>query len=173
LKRFLAVLTAVLLCTSCASAANTPSAPQSPTSSTATASAPTSLSAGGQSQAPGGIVPPTLGISWDEDSKKAAVDVASKAMAAFARPKAEATQWANDFARWLTPHATAAYSAVDPANIPVSKVTGPATLAVDETNGYGVIATVPTDIGPYKVHLLRASQDSPWKVNRLTPPSSR
>ena len=35
-----------------------------------------------------------------------------------------AGDWANDLARWLTPQATADYSAVDPANIPASRVTG-------------------------------------------------
>jgi hypothetical protein len=94
-------------------------------------------------------------------------------MADYARPQADAAQWANDFARWLTPQATADYSTVDPANIPVTRVTGPAVPAVDESNGYGVTVTVPTDIGPYAVQLLRSSQDSPWKVNRLTPPADR
>ena len=61
---------------------------------------------------------------------------------------------------------------MDPANIPVTRVTGPATLAVDESNGYGVTVTVPTDIGPYALQLLRTSKDSTWKVNRLTPPAS-
>ncbi|MBT2520893.1 hypothetical protein [Arthrobacter sp. ISL-28] len=171
MKLALTVLAAALLCTSCAPAADTRSTPETPGTHTAAASAPVSLSAGGQPQAPGGTVPPTLGIAWDEDSKKAAAGVASRAMADFARPASEATRWANDFARWLTPQATAAYSAVDPANIPAARVTGPATLDVDETNGYGVIATVPTDAGPYRVHLLRTSRDSPWKVNRLTPPA--
>ena len=68
------------------------------------------------------------------------------------------------------PQATAAYSTVDPATIPVSRVTGPAVLAVDESNGYGITGTVPTDIGPYALQLLRTSKDSAWKVSRLTPP---
>jgi hypothetical protein len=170
-KRTLTVLASVLLCTSCAPATATGSAVQTHGTPTAAASAPVSLSAGGRPQAPGGTVPPTLGIAWDEDSKKAAADVAGKAMADFARPNVEADRWANDFARWLTPQATAAYSAVDPANIPASRVRGPATLDVDETNGYGVTATVPTNAGPYRVQLLRTSRDSPWKVNRLTPPA--
>lgn len=171
MKRSLAVLTAALLCTSCAPPAGTRLAPQTSGTPTPAASAPVSLSAGGQPQAPGGTVPPTLGIAWDEESKKAAADVAVKAMADFARPTTDAAQWANDLARWLTPQATAAYSAVDPATIPASKITGRATLRVDETNGYGVTATVPTDAGPYRIQLLRTSRDSPWKVNRLTPPA--
>lgn len=180
MRRPLTILTAVLLCTSCAPAASTTPAAQpptsqsmsqSPTSPAGTTTAPASLSAGGHPQAPDGTFPPTLGISWDEPDKEAAADVAVQAMADFARPHTEETQWANDFARWLTPQATADYSAVDPANIPASRITGPAILTVDDANGYGVIATVPTDIGPYKVQLLRTSKDSPWKVNRLTPPA--
>ncbi|MCB5275517.1 hypothetical protein BJG92_03068 [Arthrobacter sp. SO5] len=117
-------------------------------------------------------IPATIGITWDQASKDKAVDVAGKAMTDFARPTMEDEQWANDLARWLTPRATADYSAVDPANIPASRVTGPATLAVDETNGFGVKASVPTNAGTYTVQLLRTGKDSPWKVNRLTPPAS-
>ncbi|WP_253907901.1 hypothetical protein [Arthrobacter sp. H20] len=107
---------------------------------------------------------------WTPEDEDAAKQVAEDALADFARPDVEETQWANDFARWLTPDATTAYSAVDPANVPVTEVTGPATLDIDETNGFGVIATVPTDIGDYGVQLLRQGQDEPWKVNRLYPP---
>lgn len=169
--RPLTALAAALLCTACAPAATTAPASQ-PVTASATPSAAASLSAGGRSQAPGGTILPTSGIAWDEESKTEAADVATRAMADYARPGTDATQWANDFARWLTPQAAADYSTVDPANVPVSRVTGPATLAVDESNGYGVTVTVPTNIGPYVVQLLRSSKDSIWKVNRLTPPPS-
>jgi hypothetical protein len=164
-----AALAAVLLCTACTACAP---AATTATASTASPSAPPSLSAGGRSQAPGGTAPPTSGIAWDEESKTEAAEVASRAMTDYASPQAEATQWANDFARWLTPQATADYSTVDPANIPVTRVTGPAVLALDETNGFGVMAAVPTNAGTYTVQLLRTGKDAPWKVNRLTPPSS-
>jgi hypothetical protein len=169
-KKPLALLAAVLLCAACAPAANTTPAPAETT--TTAPSAPVSLSANSGPQAPGGTVPATIGISWDQASKDQAVDVAEKAMADFARPAVEERQWANDLARWLTAQATADYSAVDPANIPANRVTGPATLSVDEANGYGVMAEVPTNAGTYAVQLLRTGKDAPWKVNRLTPPSS-
>lgn len=173
MKRTLTALAAVLLCTACAPAAPTGGGPerQPVPASPAVVSAAPSLSAVGRSQAPGGTAPPTSGIAWDDESRDEAATVAGRAMADYARPKEEATQWANDFARWLTPQATADYSTVDPANIPVTRVTGPATLAVDESNGYGVTVTVPTDIGPYALRLLRTSKNSTWKVNRLTPPA--
>jgi hypothetical protein len=170
MKKPLILLGAVLLCTSCAQASSTSPVP-SPQPSTST-SAPVSLSASSGPQAPGATPPATIGISWDEASKKAATETAVTAMTDFARPRLEATQWANDLARWLTPQATADYSAVDPANIPATRVTGPATLMVDEANGYGVTAAVPTDAGTYTLQLLRTSQDAPWKVNRFTPPAS-
>jgi hypothetical protein len=169
-KKSLPLAAMVLLCTACAQATNTAPAPA--TSTVATASAPVSLSAGSGPQAPGGTVPAALGIDWDQASKDAAVDTAQKAMTDFARPGVEEKQWANDLARWLTPQATADYSAVDPANVPATRVTGPARLTVDEANGYGVMAAVPTDAGTYTLQLLRTGQEAPWKVNRLTPPTS-
>ncbi|UOD83497.1 hypothetical protein [Paenarthrobacter ureafaciens] len=169
MKKSLALAAVVLLCTACAPAANSTPAPA--TSAVATASAPVSLSAGSGPQAPNGTVPATIGINWDQASKDAAVDIAQKAMADFARPGLEDKQWANDLARWLTPQATADYSAVDPANVPATKVTGPAALRVDEANGYGVLAAVPTDAGTYTLQLLRTGREAPWKVNRLTPPT--
>ncbi|MFJ4268411.1 hypothetical protein ACIPY1_17785 [Paenarthrobacter nicotinovorans] len=170
MKKPMGLITAVaLLCAGCAPASNTtPAPPEKP----APSSAAVSLSADSGPQAPGGTVPPAIGIAWDQASKDQAVDVAQKAMADFARPSVGNQQWANNLARWLTPQATADYSAVDPANIPASRVTGPATLAVDEANGYGVTAAVPTNAGTYTVQLLRTGKDAPWKVNRLTPPTS-
>jgi hypothetical protein len=171
-KKPVALLAVALLCVSCAPAANTTPAPAEPASQKPTSSAPASLSANSGPQAPGGTVPATTGITWDQASKDQAVEVAVKAMTDFARPTVEEKQWANDLARWLTPQATADYSAVDPANIPTSRVTGPAKLTVDEANGYGVTAAVPTNSGTYTLQLLRTGQGAPWKVNRLTPPSS-
>jgi hypothetical protein len=172
MKKPLALVAVALLCVSCAPAANTTPAPAESAGPAPTASAPVSLSAGSGPQAPGATAPATLGITWDQAGKDQAVDVAQKAMADFARPAVEEKQWANDLARRLTPQATADYSAVDPANIPANRVTGPATLSVDEANGYGATAAAPTNAGTYTVQLLRTAKDAPWKVNRLTPPSS-
>ena len=170
MKKPLALIAVALLCAACAPAANTTPAPAEPT--TVAPSAAVSLSASSGPQAPEGTVPATIGITWDQASKDAAMDIAERAMADFARPGMEEKQWANDLARWLTPQATADYSALDPANIPADHVTGTAELSVDEANGYGVMAAVPTDAGTYTVQLLRTGKEAPWKVNRFTPPSS-
>jgi hypothetical protein len=170
-KKPLTLLAVSLLCVSCTPAANTTTAPPASAAASPTSSAPVSLSANSGPQAPGGTIPATIGITWDQASKDEAMDVAENAMTDFARPAVEEKQWANDLARWLTSQATADYSAVDPANIPVSRVTGPARLSVDEANGYGVTAAVPTNAGTYTVQLLRTGKDAPWKVHRFTPPS--
>ncbi|AOT05907.1 hypothetical protein [Arthrobacter sp. U41] len=172
MKKSLTLLAVALLCVSCAPAGTTTTAPAASGTASPAASAPVSLSADSGPQAPGGTIPATIGITWDQASKDKAVDVAGKAMTDFARPGVEETQWANDLARWLTPQATADYSAVDPATIPASRVTGPATLSVDDANGFGVTAAVPTNAGTFAVQLLRTDTDAPWKVNRLTPPPS-
>ena len=172
MKKPLTLISVALLCAACAPAASTGTAPASSSSASPTASAQVSLSANSGPQAPGGTVPATIGITWDQASKDAAVDAAENAMTDFARPTLDETQWANDLARWLTPQATADYSSVDPSNIPASRVTGAATLSVDEANGYGATAAVPTNAGTYTLQLLRTGKDAPWKVNRLTPPAS-
>ncbi|MBU8867877.1 hypothetical protein [Paenarthrobacter aromaticivorans] len=169
MKKSLVIIAVALLCAGCAQASNTTSAAME---TTATPSAPVSLSVDSGPQAPGGTVPPTIGISWDQASKDQAVEVAQKAMADFARSTVGEQQWANDLGRWLTPQATADYSGVDPANILASRVTGLAQLTVDDSNGYGVTAAVPTNAGTYTLQLLRSDKDAPWKVSRFTPPTS-
>jgi hypothetical protein len=161
---------AVLLCTACFSGDRTGASSEETTTPepTPTSTYTPSHSVGDGPQAPITDVPENP--EWTPEDEDAAKEVAVNALTDFARPEVEETQWANDFARWLTPEATTAYSAVDPANVPVTEVTGPAILEIDEANGFGVIATVPTDIGDYRVQLLRQGQDEPWKVNRLYPP---
>jgi hypothetical protein len=159
----------LLLSTACFSGDRTSSASEN--SSTAEPNPSTytpSHSVGDGPQAPVTDVP--ANPEWLPGDEEAAKEVAVNAMRDFARPEGEESRWANDFARWLTPKATADYSAVDPATVPVTEVTGTAKLEVDQANGFGAIASVPTDIGIYRVQLLRQGQDEPWKVNRLYPP---
>jgi len=170
MKRPLTVLAAVLLCTACSTPAsnNTPAEPAA--TSTATTVQP-SLSAGGKAQAPGGTAPATLGIAWDEASKKSALDTATRAMTLYARPTVSDKVWIQELGQLMTPQAVADYQYVDPANIPAKKITGPGQLKVDENNGFGCHVVFPTDAGNYDVQLLRAAADKPWQVNRFTPPN--
>jgi hypothetical protein len=168
MKRTLTALAALLVCTACAPVSSTTPAEPSPSTST---TAPASLSAGGKPQAPGGTAPATLGIAWDEASKTAALETATKAMTLYARPTVTDTVWIQELGQLLTAQATADYQYVDPANIPITKVTGKGQLRIDENNGFGCHVVFPTDAGDYDVQLLRSAADKPWQVNRFTPPN--
>ncbi|NUT72749.1 hypothetical protein [Pseudarthrobacter sp. C4D7] len=168
MKRTLTALAALLMCTACASVSSTTPAEPSPSTST---TVPATLSAGGKPQAPGGTAPATLGIAWDEASKTAARETATKAMTLFARPTVTDKVWIQELGQLLTAQATADYQYVDPANIPVTKVTGTGRLKIDENNGFGCHVVFPTDAGDYDVQLLRSAADKPWQVNRFTPPN--
>ena len=168
MKRTLTVLAAVLVCTGCAPASSTTPAEQPPT---VTATAPVSLSAGGKPQAPAATGPAVMGIAWDDAGKKAALDIATEAMTLYARPTVTTSVWIQDLGQLMTPQAVADYQYVDPANIPVKKITGPGQLKVDENNGFGCHVVFPTDAGSYDVQLLRSAADKPWQVNRFTPPT--
>jgi hypothetical protein len=168
MKRTLTALAAVLVCTACAPVSST--TPAEPPPST-TATTPATLSAGGKSQAPGGTAPATLGIAWDEPSKTAALETATKAMKLYARPTVTDKVWIQELGQLLTAQAAADYQYVDPANIPVNKITGTGQLKIDERNGFGCHVVFPTDAGDYDVQLLRSAADKPWQVNRFTPPN--
>ena len=168
MKRALTALSAVLLCTACAPVSNTTPA-EPPQSMSATA--PATLSAGGKSQAPGGTAPASLGIAWDEPSKAAALETATKAMTLYARPTVTDKVWIQELGQLLTAQATADYQYVDPANIPAKKITGAGQLTIDESNGFGCHVVFPTNAGDYDVQLLRSAADKPWQVNRFTPPN--
>ena len=168
MKRALTALAALLVCTACAPVSSSTPPEQSPSASAAT---PARLSAGGKPQAPGGTAPATLGIAWDEASKTAALETATKAMTLYARPTVTDKEWIQELGQLLTAQATADYQYVDPANIPVTRLTGTGQLRIDENNGFGCHVVFPTDAGDYDVQLLRSAADKPWQVNRFTPPN--
>lgn len=168
MKPALTALAVLLVCTACAPASSATPAEGSPGTS---ATAPATLSAGGKPQAPGGTAPATLGIAWDEASKTAARETATKAMTLYARPTVTDKVWIQELGQVLTAQATADYQYVDPANIPATKITGTGQLKIDENNGFGCHVVFPTDAGDYDVQLLRSAADKPWQVNRFTPPN--
>lgn len=112
----------------------------------------------------------TLADPADEKSIAAAVSVAEKLMAAFARPDVDETTWINGLYHYLTQAAGTAYAGTDPAKVPVSEVTG-AGAVVEGHTAYALLVTVPTNIGPYVISLTRAAPTDPWLADRVTPPA--
>jgi len=114
--------------------------------------------------------PVSVEPEWDEDSRAAAVAKAEALMDAFARPELNEDDWWSGLAPLLSAEARLTYSAVEPVNIPVRRVTGTGKL-LDETSVYIARVEVPTDAGTYTVVLSRDSATAPWQGERITPPA--
>ena len=112
--------------------------------------------------------PPTA-LRWDEADQRAAQDLALKVMRLFARPDVSASTWYSDLEPYLSPAAQEAYYATDPANVPVTTVTGAVQL-VDASNELVAIAHLPTDNGLYAITMSRSPEQPTWAVERITPP---
>ncbi|MBL0887340.1 hypothetical protein [Myceligenerans indicum] len=108
--------------------------------------------------------------AWDDGVRASAREAATAAVTAFSDVDQPADSWWTELSPLLTPQARAVYEDVDPRNVPVREVTGPA-LVVDESAVLLTEVTVPTDIGDYTVVLVRADGGSPWLAERIGPPS--
>ena len=114
---------------------------------------------------------PVSTLRLDGPARAAATDTATKAMTLFARRDVPAQRWFDDLSQLLTPPAAQAYVGTDPAKVPPTKVTGPASLTPGSVPRLARVA-VPTDVGVYLVILSRSADDPRWLVERITPPES-
>ncbi|MGL4340140.1 MAG: hypothetical protein ACRCSP_06940 [Rhodoglobus sp.] len=177
------VIAASIVITGCAplrgDATALPSRSSTPTptrSASATASVP-SIDVRGLTSAPTGVVDedtgeiyvPEVVAVWDEQSRAAVITAAETAMRAFARPDLSFEQWWEAMEPLLEQGALRIYSYVDPANIPVTQVTGAAVI-IDDTSAYVAKVAVPTNVGNYTLILSRADGNSAWLTSKFTPP---
>jgi hypothetical protein len=107
----------------------------------------------------------------DTTSDGAALVAGTAAMTAFARPDLSPDEWWAGLAPLLSPAATEAYLATDPAEVPAHEVTGPAWLGVTES-AFLALVFVPTDAGEYAILLVREGGGAPWLVERISPVES-
>ena len=84
-------------------------------------------------------------------------------------PDTTADAWYEQLAGHLTVDAQAAYYGTDPAEVAASVVYD-AIVAVDSLSPYLATATALTDAGGYTLLLTRTAADTPWLVERITPP---
>lgn len=113
--------------------------------------------------------PAASSVAWDQSSKAAALDVATKAMTLYARPSVGEEKWLADLKPLFTPAAAEDYAYVDPSLIPISTF-GVGDLSIDESNGYAVLARFGSPAGTYGVQLHRTGKDAPFKVVRFVVP---
>ncbi|MGY1634285.1 hypothetical protein ACI784_21510 [Geodermatophilus sp. SYSU D01186] len=118
------------------------------------------------------MLPPAPPAPTDDDaSRSAALDAASAAVTAFARPTLDPAQWWAELQPLLSPAAATAYEGTDPAAVPASAVTGPP-QPTPAVSAYLSTVLVPTDAGEYAVLLVREGDGAPWLVERITPVES-
>ncbi|MGP9504010.1 hypothetical protein ACT3TS_17575 [Specibacter sp. AOP5-B1-6] len=108
---------------------------------------------------------------WDDKSKADALDVATKAMALYNRPKVDGKTWIYDLAQYMTPEAGALYQGVDPANLPAFTTKEPAKLVIDPDNGFGVHVELSTTVGVFDFELLRKAANREWRISHITMPA--
>jgi hypothetical protein len=109
---------------------------------------------------------------WDDVARRDALRTAEAALNAFARPDLAQEAWWEGFAPFLSPAAAAGYVATDPANIPVSVVTGPGRL-LEEASPFLARVELDTDAGAHVVLLSRTEQSSAWVVEQISPVEER
>jgi len=99
-----------------------------------------------------------------------AVAVADQLMAAYARPTLTPAAWLAGISGYLTTQTAAAYQYTDPAQVPVSAITGAGTAQEDADYISNATVVVPTNIGPYTVQLTRPDVSASWRVNVIVDP---
>jgi hypothetical protein len=107
----------------------------------------------------------------ESGSQDAAIEAATAALTAFARPDLRYHEWINGLYPHLTQTGAAAYEDTDPARIPVRKVTGQGVILPASTE-VALIVQLPTDAGSYNVSLSRPDAESAWLADRIRPADS-
>ena len=108
-------------------------------------------------------------VTWDAASEKAVKDTAAKVMGLFARPDVPETTWFADLAPHLAPEYVEDAKYIDPARVPIRKVTDGPAISRDAGNPLTVTATFSTDAGRWTMLLHRSGQQQPWLVTAISP----
>lgn len=112
----------------------------------------------------------------DFQSQQAAVQAAETAMTVFVTHDRDYEAWWAELSPLLTVEAQEAWAYTDPRMITVTQLTGPATI-VDAPSSTLVIVDVPTDVGIWRLELVRAvevgaTSKGEWKAFTLMPPET-
>lgn len=116
---------------------------------------------------------PASTLVLDDAARSSAVTQATAVMAAFASaPGESAQQWWSQLRPLMSESGREVYASVDPANVPVTEVTGDAMVEATSVASVARVA-VPTDAGVYVVVLVRTDKFPAWAADRLIPPTGQ
>ena len=105
---------------------------------------------------------------WDEAAQEEAATRAAAFMTAFGRPTLAADEWLRGIQGLMAPEARDWFAYVDPADVPVTAVTGDPQVR-DLGSAYVTEVVVPTDAGDYLVTLTRRTGGDPFLVTTAAP----
>jgi len=108
-------------------------------------------------------------VTWDAASENSVKDTAAKVMGLFARPDVPETTWFADLAPHLAPEYAEDAKYIDPARVPIRKVTDGPAVSRDAGNPITVTAMFSTDGGRWRMLLHRSGQQQPWLVTAISP----
>lgn len=108
-------------------------------------------------------------VTWDAVSEKSVKDTAAKVMGLFARPDVPEETWFADLAPHLAPEYAEDAKYIDPARVPIRKITDGPAITRDAGNPMTVTATFATDAGRWRVLVHRSGQQQPWLVTAISP----
>lgn len=123
---------------------------------------------------PSTSAPPVGGTEGDllpttsPEAETDAADAAQRVVETFGQPELTADAWMDAMYPVLSQKGATAYLGTDPANIPVTGVTGEPTVLTGLTATYALVE-VPTNAGIYTVTLTRDDAGSPWLAERIRP----
>ncbi len=157
LRRSAAVIASFLVLGACSAPE---AATESPPAATASEAATDGPAPSGEPSAPDVVSAP---------DSEAAVEVAVAAMTDFTARDRPYEAWWAEFSAHLTPEGMQAYEFTDPARVPASGVADAGQFA-GGPDGTSAAVLVGTDVGQYRVELVRQSVLDAWLVDRLTPP---
>lgn len=106
---------------------------------------------------------------WDAEAETTVQRVAGKVMGLYARPDLPAGMWFSDLAPYLSPEYAEDAKYIDPARVPVRKVTDGPALSREAGNPSTVTASFSTDAGRWQIVLHRSGQHEPWLVTSIAP----
>ncbi|WP_431230749.1 hypothetical protein [Paenarthrobacter nicotinovorans] len=108
-------------------------------------------------------------VTWDAAAEKSVKDTAAKVMGLFARPDVPEATWFADLAPHLAPEYAEDAKYIDPARVPIRKITDGPAISRDAGNPMTVTATFATDAGRWRMLLHRSGQQQPWLVTAISP----
>lgn len=108
-------------------------------------------------------------VTWDPAAETAVKGTAGKVMGLFARPDVPETTWFSDLAPYLAREYAEDAKYIDPARVPIRKVTDGPAISREAGNPLTVTVAFSTDAGRWQMMLHRSGQQEPWLVTAISP----